>query len=163
MSERVTISEEERVLAALAHGSIFLSLLTSGLGGITVALVIWLVQRQKSAYAAFHALQAMVYHVVTIVVNVLVWACWGILWMLMLLPPLFANPAAYEKAPPAGLWVGLILIIVPLAISGLTIVYGLWGAVRCLGGHDFRYAVIGRWLESHKLGTSLGSEHLDGR
>ena len=28
--------------------------------------------------------------------------------------------------------------------------HGLWGAVRCWGGHDFRYAIIGRWLESHR-------------
>jgi hypothetical protein len=68
----------------------------------------------------------------------------------MLLPPLFANPTAYENAPPAGLWIGLILIVVPAVISFLTVLYGLWGAVRCLGGYDFRYAIIGRWLESHR-------------
>ncbi len=41
-------------------------------------------------------------------------------------------------------------MIVPLAIWGITILYGLWGAVRCLGGYDFRYAIIGRWLEGQK-------------
>jgi hypothetical protein len=45
------------------------------------------------------------------------------------------------------MWVGLGLIAVPLAIWGVTILYGLWGAVRCFGGHDFRYVIIGRWLE----------------
>jgi hypothetical protein len=32
----------------------------------------------------------------------------------------------------------------------LAILYALWGAVRCLDGHDFRYAIVGklvrRWI-----------------
>jgi len=150
MSEATMSNQDERVLAALAHGSILLGVLTSGVGGIGAALLIWLTQREKSAYATFQALQAVVYQVVTILVNGAVWTCWGLAWMAMLLPPLFANPSAYEKAPPAGLWIGLLLMVVPAGISVLTVLYGLWGAVRCWGGHDFRYAIIGRWLESHR-------------
>jgi hypothetical protein len=52
------------------------------------------------------------------------------------------------------LWAGLILMIVPLSIWGLTILYGLWGAARCLGGHDFKYAIIGNWLESQRRGST---------
>jgi hypothetical protein len=48
------------------------------------------------------------------------------------------------------LWVGLALILVPLALWGLMILYGLYGAVRCMGGHEFKYAVIGNWLESQR-------------
>jgi hypothetical protein len=48
------------------------------------------------------------------------------------------------------LWAGLILMIVPPGIWGLIILYGLWGAGRCLGGHDFKYAIIGKWLESQR-------------
>jgi len=59
-----------------------------------------------------------------------------------------ANPIAYEKAAPAGLWVGLILMVLPVAVHGLIIFCGLWGAACCLGGHDFRYAIIRNWLES---------------
>jgi hypothetical protein len=44
--------------------------------------------------------------------------------------------------------VGLLLMVVPFGIWGLTILYGLYGAVRCYGGHDFKYAIIGDWLES---------------
>ena len=150
MSEKGTLRQDERVLAALAHGSILLGVLTNGIGGIGTALVIWLTQKERSAYATYQSLQALVYQVVAFIVAFLAWAFWGVLWMLMLLPPIFANPQAYEKAPPAGLWVGLVLMFVPIAISGLTILYGLWGAARCLSGHDFRYAIIGRWLEKQK-------------
>jgi hypothetical protein len=81
-------------------------------------------------------------------VTMLAWCCWGVLWMAMLLPPLFSNPEAYQVTPPPGLWIGLMFMVVPFFVWGLTILYGLWGAVRCLGGHDFRYAIVGNWLKS---------------
>jgi uncharacterized protein len=148
MSETTNLTQEERTLAGLAHGSVLLGVFTSGLGGIVAALVIWAVQKEKSAYVAFQALQALVYQAVVFVVTMVAWCCWGLLWMMLILVPLTSNPQAYEVAPPAGLWIGLGLMIIPLGIWGLTILYGLWGAVRCLNGEDFRYVLIGRWLES---------------
>ena len=150
MSEQNTVPQDERVLAGLAHGSILLGLFTSGLGGILTALVIWLTQKEKSTYVARQALQALGYQIATFLLTMVAWCCWGVLWMLMLLPPIFLNPDAYQAAPPAGLWAGLALMIVPFAIWGLTILYGLWGAVRCLGGHDFKYAIIGNWVEKQQ-------------
>jgi uncharacterized Tic20 family protein len=148
MSEHGTLSQDERVLAGLAHVSILLGLFSNGVGGIIAALVIWLTQRERSAYVAAQALQALVYQAVTFVVIMLAWCCWGALWMLMLFAPLFTNPAAYETALPAGFWLGLLLMVAPLGLWGLTILYGLWGAARCFGGHDFRYVLIGNWVES---------------
>jgi uncharacterized Tic20 family protein len=150
MSEQVVLKQNERVPAALAHGSILLGIFTNGIGGIATALVIWLVHKEKSAYVAAQALQALIYQVITFLVTMLAWCCWGVLWMVLLLPPLISNPQAYEYAPPPGLWLGFVLMIVPLAIWGLTILYGLWGATRCLGGHDFKYAIIGKWLEDQR-------------
>ncbi|MFZ5918636.1 MAG: DUF4870 domain-containing protein [Chloroflexota bacterium] len=149
METKVT-SQEERVLAGLAHGSILLGVFTNGIGGIAAALVVWVTQKDRSAYAAGQALQALVYQIATMVLTWVLWACWGCAWMALLLPPLMANPDVYQTTPPAGLWFGLFLMILPLGIMGLTVLYGLWGAVRCLGGHDFNYAVIGRWLENRK-------------
>ncbi len=148
MSAQDSVSQDERVLAGLVHGSILLGVFTSGIGGIGAALLIWLLQKEKSAYVAGQALQALVYQVAVLIVTFLAWCLWGVVWMVMLLPPLFANPEAYEHAPPPSLWAGLILMVFPLGISVLTTLYGLWGAVRCLGGSDFKYVVIGRWLES---------------
>lgn len=148
MSEQANPTQDEKTLAGLAHGSILLGIFTNGVGGIVAALVIWATQKDKSPYVAFHALQALVYQAVTFIVTMLAWCCWGVLYTAMILVPLLSNPGAYQSAPPAGLWLGLFLIVVPLAIWGLTILYGLWGAVRCFGDHDFRYAAIGRWVDS---------------
>jgi uncharacterized Tic20 family protein len=117
------------------------------MGGIVAALVIWLIKREKSAYVAGQALQALVYQTITWLIIMVAWCCWGALWMALILPPILSDPVAYENAVPPGMWWGLGLMAIPLAIWGLAILYGLWGAVRCLGGHEFRYLVIGRWLE----------------
>jgi len=148
MSDATTLTQNEKLLAGLAHGSILFGFFTSGIGGIIAALVIWLIEREKSAYAAAQALQALVYQAVTFIITMLFWCCWGLLWVLMIMVPMINNPGAYQDVPPAGMWVGLALMIVPLGAWGLTIVYGLVGAVRCLGGHDFKYVIIGNWLKS---------------
>jgi len=148
MQEGTTVTQNERVLAALAHVGVLLGVFTGGLGGIFVALVVWLAEKEKSAYAAYQALQALVYQIVTLVVVAVFWMAWLAMWMGMLLLPLYANPNAYDSAPPAGLWVGLILLVVPIAVTKLLVLYGLWGALRCLGGHPFDYALIGRWVGS---------------
>ncbi len=149
MSEQVGApTQDERVLAGLAHGSILLGIFTSGIGGIITALVIWLVQKEKSAYVAGQALQALVYQGVVFLVTMLAWCCWGALYFAMIFIPLMAEPMAYEYAPPVGMWLGLLLMLVPIGIWGLTILYALWGAVRCQSGHDFKYVIIGDWLQS---------------
>lgn len=146
MAEKMTQAQDEKNLAGLAHGSILLGIFTNGVGGILAALVIWLIQREKSAYVAAQALQALVYQSLAFLVTMLAWCCWGALWTAMIFAPLMANAGAYDAAPPAGFWLGLFLMVIPFGIWGLTILYGLYGAVRCLGGHDFKYAVIGTWL-----------------
>jgi uncharacterized Tic20 family protein len=146
MSEEMSITQDERTLAGLAHGSILLGLFTSGVGGIIAALVIWLLQKEKSAYVARQSLQALVYQALTFILTMLAWCCWGMLWMAMILIPLSTNPGAYDVTPPAGLWLGLFFMIIPFGIWGLTILYALYGAVRCLGGRDFDYVIIGNWL-----------------
>jgi uncharacterized Tic20 family protein len=147
MNGQATLTKDEKTLAGLAHGSILLGLVSGGIGGIVAALVIWLTQKEKSAYAGAQALQALVYQAITLIVTTLVWCCWGLLWVLLIVVPVTSQPYAYESAPPPGIWVGMALMVFPLAVWALTILYGLYGAARCFGGHDFKYAIIGNWLK----------------
>lgn len=150
MSEQAMVTQNERGLAGVAHGSVLLGIFTGGVGGIIAALVIWLSQKEKSAYVAYQSLQALVYQAVTFLITMTCWCCWGLLWMVSILAPVIGNPDKYEDAPPASVWLGLVLMIIPLGIWVLTILYGLYGAARCFGGHDHKYAVIGNWLESQQ-------------
>ncbi len=150
MIEQTGPRQSEKILAAVSHGSVLLGLLTNGIGGVVAALVIWLTQKEKSAYVAGQALQALVYQGFTMAVTLLAWCCWGVLWAALIILPLATDPDAYQNTVPTGFWVGLGLLAIPLAIWLAAIAYGLWGAVRCLGGHDFKYVIIGNWLESQR-------------
>jgi len=60
------------VTAALAHGMA----IAYGLGAIGAA-VMWLLQKEKSKYVAFQALQAAVYQLVGLLVQLIAWSCWA--------------------------------------------------------------------------------------
>ena len=129
MEEQGSKTQLERVLAALAHGSI----------GIVGALCIWLVMRRRSAYVRGQALQAIVYQVAAVVL----WLGGSVVWEILSL--IIVN--GVWRNPP--LWYA-VLDAFPVGFPVLAILYALWGAVRCLGGHDFRYAIVGklvgRWI-----------------
>jgi len=136
-------TQDERIMSALSHGSIVL------FGtGVIAAIVIWVTQKEKSAYIAFQALQATVYQLIGLVVVMLGWCCWTALYFLSMIPLIAAADSGGD--PPAVFWLSLMLMFVPLAVMGLWVLGGLWGAVRTLQGRDFRYLILGdqveRWL-----------------
>lgn len=133
-------NSEERLMAALAHGSVVLS------GpGILVGVVIWLTQREKSAYASRQGLQAAVYQLLGMIVIVALWLAWGVFYALTMIP-LIREPDRYQDAPPPIFWAGMISMVVPLLAMVVWGIYGLWAALRCYAGREFRYGLIGRRL-----------------
>ncbi len=148
MGNKFKTTQDERILAAVAHGSILLGMFTNGIGGIATTLVIWLTQKEKSAYVAAQALQALVFQAITFVIAMIFFMCWGFLWVGTLFLPLITNPAAYDSAPPPGMFFSLALLIVPFAFGLVTLLYGLLGAFKSFKGHDFKYIAVGNWLEN---------------
>ena len=85
-------TKDERNLAMLAHLSAFAGLVVP-LGNIIAPLVIWLVQREKSAFAADQALESLNFNItvvlagivcgilVVIGIGVLLWLALGIVWL----------------------------------------------------------------------------------
>lgn len=133
-------TQEARLLAALAHGSI-----VAGAIGPVVGILIYVTQKEKSAYAAGQALQAALYQLIGLLVIIVVWSCWGVFYALTFIP-LITNPEQYNDAPPPIFWVGMGSMIIPFIIMAMWGLYGLYGAVRVWMGADFRYAVIGRLM-----------------
>ncbi len=136
------ISQEERLLGALAHAS-----LIAGGMGIVVGILIYVTQKEKSAWLGRQALQAVLYQLVGLFLIIGIWACWSVFYMLTLIP-VIANPEQYSDQPPAIFWVGLGSMICPFIIMGAWGFYGLYGAIRAWMGADFRYAIIGRLVEN---------------
>jgi uncharacterized Tic20 family protein len=143
MSENV--EQDERIMAAMAHGSAILF----GMG-IIAAVLLWATQKDRSRYVAFQALQALVWQIAGILVQTVSWCCWTALYLFSFIPLLAADSSS---EPPLLFLVAMALMVVPLALMGLWVVGGLWGAVRALQGRDFRYLVLGpqleRWLSTN--------------
>jgi hypothetical protein len=137
-----TYTQDERLMAALAHGSII-----GGQVGIIAAIAVYLTQKEKSVYAARQAVQAAVYQIVGFIVILLGWGCWTGFYFLSLVP-IINNPAQFDNAaPPPLFWAGLISMICPFLIMIVWFLYGLFGAIQTWLGKDFKYAVIGNIVE----------------
>lgn len=139
-------TQDERLLATLAHASILLGYFTSGIGGIIAALVIWLTQREKSKYIAFQALQAMAYQVAGLLLFFIVSVCY-ICSVFGSLFPAFINPEAYREAPPPTFFFAMCLIFPFFLVILAFVLYALWGAWCTWRGRNFRYILIGNLVE----------------
>jgi len=145
---------DEWTAAALAHTSALLTIVLGVAGGIgllvgpAVPLVMYLGYRRKSRFVAFHALQSFVYHVagvllyLVLVVVVAVWV--AIAWTVSgLLSAILVGLLLIPLAVLFTLLMAFLLICIPFAWLG----YGLYGAYQVYQGRDFRYWLIGEWLE----------------
>jgi uncharacterized Tic20 family protein len=148
MSHEQTLSHnvEARLLAALAHGSIVLQ----GLG-MLAGLLVYIHQRDRSRYAAFQALQAAVYQLVTLMGIIGLWVLWSIFYAISFIPLIQQAETTPDAAPPLLFWIGMGSMIIPLIGSLLVMLYGLIGAWAVWRGREFRYPIIGRWLERSGL------------
>ena len=123
---------EERTWAMLAHLSVLANLVTGFLGPL-VALIIYLVNKDRSRYVAYHALQSfyfqLVFWVGTGIVATVSWIVSGILAAVLI--GCLCMP------------VSLILSLLPLG----ALIYGIIGAVECNAGRDFKYWLVSDWVK----------------
>lgn len=123
---------EEYTWATLAHLSVLLNLITGMLGPVA-ALIIYLVFKDRSRYVAYQSMQAFIFQLIWwIGGGVLVGLTWTITGIL------------------TAVCIGLCLFPTAILISLIPIaalVYGVVGAVQCNQGANFRYWLIGDWVE----------------
>ena len=115
----------------LAHLSILLNLIT-GLLGVVVPLIIYVVYKDRSKYVAYQSMQSFLFQLI-------VWIGGG-----LLIAALWA-----ATVPLMAVIVGFCLLPITCLVSLLPIaalVYGIIGAVRCNNGEDFKYWLIGDWV-----------------
>lgn len=147
MAERVEQPDQEsRLLAAVAHAAV----VAQGLG-LLVGILVYISQRDRSRYAAFQALQAAVYQLISLIIIIGSWVVWGIFYALTWIPLFMQIESAPDAPPPPLFWVGLGSMVIPFALMIILGLYGLWGALRTWQGADFRYALVGRALERSSM------------
>lgn len=149
-SSHLGLTRDEMTWAALAHGSVLLTLLlgiaTGGLGailGVVVPALIWYSFRDKSEYVAEQARQATAFQsacvlgwwvlvIVGTLAVVIGWVVVGVLSIflvgLLLIPVMLILTL---------LWV-VAIVVLPIA----QVVYGCYAAAEALNGRPFRY----RWV-----------------
>jgi uncharacterized Tic20 family protein len=119
-------AQTEKTWSVLAHLSMFLNLFTGFLGPV-VALIIWLVYRDRSSRVAFHALQSMWYQVGWLIILAVGWAFTGLLTMIL---------------------IGFLLMPVMAVISVVPFAHAAYAAYRVNKGEDYRYPFVADLVES---------------
>jgi len=116
----VSISDEEKTMAALAHGlGALINLLSVGTLAWVPALVIWLMKRGESRYIDFQAKQALAFW---IAIPLSIWVL-KLLGIITLIGWLITWPVA-----------GILWFCASC--------YGFVGAVQCYAGRNFEYEGI---------------------
>ena len=118
--------------------------------GVIAAVLIWLLEKERSKYVAFQALQAVAYQFM----GLLVWMA-GLFCYLV---TLFGGIGLAALLNPQGEGEGIIAFfsLFPICalflLWGLLIIYGLYGAYASLLGRDFRYLIVGPLVERYLEG-----------
>jgi uncharacterized protein len=138
-------SSDERNMAALAHAGALLNLF-GGVCGLIAALVIWLTQKEKSAWVAFHALQSLVFQAFLMIITILVV---GVVWVVGFLISFATVGIGTFVAVP----IMILFFFGGFAMIAAGMAYSFYGAYQVYQGREFRYLWVGDWLE-HRSGRN---------
>ena len=145
-------SSDERVWAALAHGSALVFML-----GLFIPVIVWSTQRRKSNFAAFHALQALGYQALTFLVWLLAGLALYVLLFASMLPLLTSADRAGLDSQLFGLVFSFLPILLMFGLYGLYFLFSLIAVVAVLLGKEFRYPLMGKRLARY-LGYQPGAD-----
>lgn len=136
-SQAPMTESNEQTWSMLAHLSIFLNLFTWILGPV-FALIVYLVYKDDSRYVAYQSLQSTIFQLI-------VWGGVGlVIGAMWLLTALLSAILIGLLCVPFTLLATIFLFAVPLA----SLVYGVYAAIQCSRGEDFRYWLVGDWVRS---------------
>jgi uncharacterized Tic20 family protein len=149
-------TSEEKVLAALAHGSVMLMFF-----GPLGAVIIWAIQRTKSKYVRYHALQAMGYQTFSFWVWMVVIFLFMLLFFgVIILLTAITSDSPSSTPPDAIFFIQPLFMLFIFGLWGLLFLFGFIAAVFCMMGKDFRYPLIGSWLQKNVI-NALSEEEAE--
>ncbi len=134
-------TSEERLLAALAHGSVILSFF-----GPIVPTLVWTFQRRKSSYVAFHALQAIGYQMLTFWVGATAYLVFILLFTLAFILLMALAELGNLNSESTPLIFEGVMFLFMFGFIGIYVLLGIVGAVFSLLEKDFNYPILGKWL-----------------
>ena len=88
----------------------------------------------------------------SLIIVVGLWLIWTFLYIASLVPLIpMMEAAPPDAAPPPLFWIGMGSMIIPTFVMIVIGLYGLRGGIRTWQGKEFRYLLIGPWLERSGL------------
>ena len=130
-------TQDDRVFAAVAHGSMFIGV------GIIVPFIIWYLQREKSEYVRFHALQAGLWQGMLMAAGFVLGGC---MFCGFFTTGLLSSSSSNGDPGPA-FFVPFCGMFVFMGVMFLAALVSLYAAITTFLGNDFRYPVVSRWAE----------------
>lgn len=131
------LTSDEKQLGMFSHFSIFL-------GGIILPIILYFVQKDKSKFVAFHALQSIFFHLLYLAVIVVLSVFLGIILLATGTIGSFFNHHSGHIG--AGFIVGLIIFYIGILGSVfLAIAYGIYMGIKAYNGDMKRYIIVGNW------------------
>jgi len=124
------MNQQERSIAGLVHLSIVLPL-----WGPIIALIIWLNNRNKYKFIAFHSLQSLFYQL----------AIYGVLIVGGIFH-LILKFLLWIKFPLADMFVSINMYLL-LLIYFIALLYAIYACFTIISGSEFNYFVIGKRLQ----------------
>ena len=141
-AEIVSPTSDEKLMGALAH-----------LFGPLVAVIVWAIQKDKSRFVKFQALQALIFDLVVAVgMGAFFFCLFGVMFLGMSMsmfsfmntPPSDAQIAQFFFLPFMFPFMTFACI---LPSSFVLLIIRLLAAVSVLNGRNYRYPLIGKWLD----------------
>ncbi len=144
---------EERLIAGAAHAGMFVPML-----GVLVPLLAWALPRPNSPFLRYHALQALVFQVLSTLTAMFFS---GIL-MVLSFPLVLAAVALWQNTnvSPALVIITLLLLLIVFLFAMLAAlavpifgVFAFFAMIKVPLGKDYRYPIVGRlkWVTDNKI------------
>ena len=131
-------SKEEKIMALLSHLSIFIPNV-----GILAPIIIWVINKEKSNFVRFNALQAIFFQLIFLIIMML-FIFIGVILMLVSIPWFDLS----SNAPPGPLF--FLSMVFMFMYFPLWIIFGIYAVVasiKSFKGSIFKYAIVGRIIE----------------
>ena len=142
-NNRSPLSSDEKLMGALPH-----------LFGLLVAVVVWMLQKDKSRFVKFQALQALAFDVIVMIAMGLVFSCLFGVMFLGMFGSIFmtAKTASSPDAMGPLFFLPFMLPFTTFAcifpFSFLLLVLRIIAAVSILNGRNYHYPILGNWLDN---------------
>lgn len=159
----LAVNDDERLWAAVAHGSVWLTLFAGVISAGTIVplsifipLIIFFVFRKRSDYVAFHAMQAFTLQLIGTLGAVVLGVVGGLVWGLGMIVALVLMLLliGFILVPVWGL-VGIVLGLVVALMPVAMLILGTIAAIETYNGRDYRYPRIARWVDRQLAGSYM--------